>query len=114
MASNHINLNTTLLALALRALRSTHAEVNGTEEEKGENGNRNRDGNREGRPAGAERGRERQKKRRARVGRAAGAGVKKGARWLGMCKHTGKPTSGMACTVSSQLSIGACKSFHSW
>ena len=90
VAGNHGNLYTTLLALVLRALRSTHAEVNDTEEGKGEN----RDGNREGGPAGAERGRERRKGRRARAGRAAGAGAKKGARWSGMCKHMGQPTSG--------------------
>ena len=27
-------------------------------------------------------------------GGAAGAGAKKGARWSGMCKHTGQPMSG--------------------
>ena len=59
MASNQGNLYTTLLALVLRALQSTHAEVNGTEEGKGGNG----DGNGEGGPAGAERGQERCKKR---------------------------------------------------
>ena len=57
VASNHRNLYTTLLALVLRELRSTHTEVNGTEEEKGENGDENKDGNGEGRSAGAERGR---------------------------------------------------------
>ena len=35
MVSNHGNLYKTLLALAFRALRSTYAEVNSTEEEKG-------------------------------------------------------------------------------
>ena len=35
VSSNHSNRYITLLALFLRALRSTHAEVNGTEEEKG-------------------------------------------------------------------------------
>ena len=94
MASNHGNLYITLLALILRALRSTHAKVNGTEEEMGENGDGNGDGNGEGGPAGAERGRERRKGRRARVGGEAGAGAKKGARWSGMCKHAGQPTSG--------------------
>ena len=55
--SNHGNLYTTLRALVLRALQSTHAEVNGTEEGKGDNG----DGNGEGGPGGAERVRERRK-----------------------------------------------------
>ena len=41
VASNHGNLYTTILALVLRALQSTHAEVNITGEGKGEN----RDGN---------------------------------------------------------------------
>ena len=50
VASNHSNLYTTLIALVLRALRCTHAEVNGTEEGKGEN----KDGNGESGPAGAE------------------------------------------------------------
>ena len=45
VASNHGNLYITLLALAVRELRSTHAEVNGTEEEKGENGHGNGDRN---------------------------------------------------------------------
>ena len=60
MASNYSNHYITLLALVLRALRSIHVEVNGTEEEKGENGDGNGDGNGEGGPAGAgaERGRE--------------------------------------------------------
>ena len=57
VASNHGNLYTTLFTLVLRALRITHAEVNDTEEEKGENG----DGKGEGGPVGAERGRERRK-----------------------------------------------------
>ena len=48
VASNHGNLYTTLFTLVLRALRITHAEVNGTEEEKGENGDGNGDGNGEG------------------------------------------------------------------
>ena len=47
-----------LLALVLRALRSTHSEVNGMEEEKGDNGDGNGDGNGEGGPAGAAQGRE--------------------------------------------------------
>ena len=42
MASNHGNLYTTLLALVLRAL---HAKVNGTGEEKGENGDGDGDRN---------------------------------------------------------------------
>ena len=58
MDSNHGNLYTTLLALVLRTLRSIHAEVNGTEEEKGDNGDGNGDGNGEGGPAGAAQGRE--------------------------------------------------------
>ena len=48
--SNHGNLYITILALVLRALWSTHAEVNGTEEEKGEN----RDGNVKGMTPGEE------------------------------------------------------------
>ena len=67
-------LKTPLLALVLRALRSTHSDVNGTEEGKGENG----DGNGESGPAGAKRGRERLKERRARAGRAARAEAKNG------------------------------------
>ena len=94
VTSKHGNLYTALLTLILRVLQSTHAEVNITEEGKGENRDGNGDGNREGGPAGAERGRERRKGRRARVGGEAGAGAKKGARWSGMCKHTGQPTSG--------------------
>ena len=92
VASNHGNLYTTLLALVLRALRSTHADVNGTGEEKEEKG----DGNGDGRPAGAEQVRERRKGRRALAGRAAGAGAgaKKGDHLAGMCKHMGQPTSG--------------------
>ena len=54
VASNHDNLYITLLSLVLRALRSIHVEVNGTEEEKGENGDRNGESG----PAGAELGRE--------------------------------------------------------
>ena len=90
VTSKHGNLYTTLLTLILRVLRSTHAEMNVTEEGKGENG----DGNREGGPAGAERGKEGRNGRRAQAGRAVGAGAKKGAHWSGMCKHTGQPTSG--------------------
>ena len=56
--SNHENLYITLLALVLRVLRSTHAEVNGMEEEKGENRDGNGDVNGKGRLAGAEQGRE--------------------------------------------------------
>ena len=58
MASNHGNLYITLLALVLRVLRITHAEVNGTEEEKG--GERIRERRREGQ------------------GRAGGGGTRKG------------------------------------
>ena len=80
MTSNHDNLYITVLALVLRALRSTHAKMNGTEEEKGENGDRNGDGNgdvnNEGGKAGAERGKERQKGRRAQAGGGVGAGGK--------------------------------------
>ena len=47
-----------VLALVLRVLRSTHAEVNGMEEEKGENRDGNGDVNGKGRLAGAEQGRE--------------------------------------------------------
>ena len=94
MVASHGNLYITLLALVLRAIRSTHSKVNGTEEERGENGDGNGYRNGEGGPEGAERGRERRKGRRARAGGAAGAGAKKGARWSGMCKHMGQPTSG--------------------
>ena len=73
MAINHGNLYITLLALVLRALWSTHAEVNGAEEEKGEN----RDGNGKGRPAGAERGRERRKGRCAQAGGGSGGSGEK-------------------------------------
>ena len=90
MASNHGYLYILLLALVLRVLRSTHAKVNGMEEEKGEN----REGNGEGGPAGAERGKEWRNGRQARAGGAEGEGVKKGFRWLGKCKHTGQPMSG--------------------
>ena len=92
--SSHGNLYTTIIALVLRGLQSTHAKVNGTEEGKGENGDGNGDGNSNGdsRPVGAEQGRERRKARLARLGRAAGKGAKNGARWSGMCKHTGQPT----------------------
>ena len=53
VASNHGNRYITLLTLILRSLRSTHAEANGTEWEKGENGDGNRDGNGKDGPAGA-------------------------------------------------------------
>ena len=53
-----------------------HAEVNGKEEGKGENGDINRDGNGESGTAGASRGRERRKGRRARAERADGAEAK--------------------------------------
>ena len=65
MSSNHDNQYITLLALVLRALRSTLAEVNRTEEEKGENGDGNGDGNGEGGPVGEERERGRRKGIRA-------------------------------------------------
>ena len=57
MASNHGNLYITLLSLVLRVLRSTHAKVNGMEEEKGKNrdGNGDRNGERRG---GREQGRQ--------------------------------------------------------
>ena len=74
VASKHGNFYITLLALVLRALSSTHAKVNGTVEEKGENRDGNGDGNGEGGPAGAEQGRERRKGRWERAGGAGGEG----------------------------------------
>ena len=52
--------------------------MNGTEEGKVENRDRNGYRNGESWPAGAERGRERRKERRARAGRAMGAEAKNG------------------------------------
>ena len=77
MFSNHSNLYITLLALVLRALRSIHAEVNGTEDEKGDNRDMNRDGNGEVGLTGAEQGRERRNGRWARGGGGRGGRVKK-------------------------------------
>ena len=94
VSSNHRNLYIMLLALVLRALKSTHSKVNGTEKEKGENTDGNVDGNCECGPVGAQRGRERLKGGLVQAGVAEGAGRKKGARWLGICKHTGQTTSG--------------------
>ena len=59
MASNRGNRYITLLALVLRAIWSTHTEVNGMDQKKGKNGDRNRDRNGKGGPAGAAQGRER-------------------------------------------------------
>ena len=89
MAINHGSLYTSLLALVLRALRNTHAEVNITGEGKGENRDGNGDGNGESEPAGAERGRERQKERLAQAGRAAGAGAKKRSLLVGYVQTYG-------------------------
>ena len=79
--------------------------VNGAEEGKGENGGGNSDGNGESGPSGAEQGRGRRKERRAGVGRAAGAEEKNGARWSGMCKHTGRPTSGTVPIIFGTYNI---------
>ena len=84
MASNHGNLYKHHYLPWFKGSYGVHAEVNGKEEVKGENGDRNGDGNRDGnrngesRPAGAEQGRERRKGRRARAGRAEGAEAKNG------------------------------------
>ena len=57
-----------------------HVEVHGKEEEKGENGDRNRDGNGEIGPAGTERGRELRKGEAGVSGEGKGVRLK-GVRW---------------------------------
>ena len=68
MDSNHGNRYITLIAMVLRALRINHAKVNSTDQEKGENGDRNGGGNNKSGPTGATRGRERRKGRQVRAG----------------------------------------------
>ena len=127
MISNHGNLYITLLALVLRLLWSTHAEVNGTEEENGENGDGNGYGNGESGPEGVEQGRERRKGRWERVLGAAGAGAKmepiswggvdiRGSLRVGQCRLGSAPiTSVTGVTVVWSRHYGGCpRSTWTW
>ena len=97
VASNHGNLYTTLIALVLRALQSTHSEVNGTEEGKGE----------------IETGTETGTERAGQQGRnKEGNGKRKGGRERGAKRGQGRKTEpvGQGCAnIQDSLRVGRCR-----
>ena len=77
MANNHGNLLTTANFPVLWNYGVSHAEVNGTDLERGENGEGKGVGNGRGRPTGTETDRERRKGRQVGARRTTGIGSEK-------------------------------------